>query len=179
MNPDSGTPPTPRKGEASKREITYDANNNNQWLQGRYQNHRHREDPYDSTRMHSGARDIVNESQGSNVLGPQRSVEGWILFVTGLHEETQEEDIRDAFSEYGPVKNLQVTLDRQTGFCKGYALIEYNEKSEAQDAINTLHGTELLGKTIKVDWAFVGSGGNATSSSASVESGSRKKRHRR
>jgi RNA recognition motif-containing protein len=37
-------------------------------------------------------------------------------------------------------------------------LIEYTKKSEAQDAINTLHGAKLLGKTINVDWAFVGGG---------------------
>lgn len=85
-------------------------------------------------------------------------------------------DIRDAFSEYGPVKSVHVNLDLQTGFCKGYALIEYNEKSEAQDAINALHGTELLGKSVKVDWAFVGGGGD---SSMGVEGVPRKKTKRR
>lgn len=66
-------------------------------------------------------------------------------------------DISDAFSEFGQVKNIHVNLDRRTGFCKGYALVEYKSKSQAQDAINALHGTELLGKTVHVDWAFVGS----------------------
>ena len=68
-------------------------------------------------------------------------------------------DITDAFSEFGQINNARVNLDSLTGFCKGYALIEYTKKSEAQDAINALHGKELLGKVINVDWAFVGMSG--------------------
>jgi RNA-binding proteins (RRM domain) len=66
-------------------------------------------------------------------------------------------DIRDTFIDFGQIKNIHFNLDRQTGLCKGYALVEYNNRSDAQDAINTMHGKKMLGKTIHVDWAFVGS----------------------
>ena len=89
-----------------------------------------------------------------------RSVEGWVLFVTGLHEETKEDDLLDCFSEHGRVKVVKMNYDRRTGNCKGYALVEYDQQSEAQDAINKIHGTELLGKTINVHWAFVKPTGN-------------------
>ena len=87
--------------------------------------------------------------------GPLRSVEGWVVFVTGVHEEAQEDDLVDAFSEHGTVNKVQINVDRQTGLAKGYALVEYSTQSEAQDAINTLHGAELLGKKIGVHWCFV------------------------
>ena len=91
----------------------------------------------------------------ARVAGPLRSVEGWVLFVTGIPPEAQEEDIRQKFGQLGgKITKIVLNLDRRTGLAKGYALVEFEEREEAQDAINTLHGSRLLGSVVGVTWTF-------------------------
>ena len=94
------------------------------------------------------------DSTASSGAGPVKSVEGWIVFVWNVHEEAQEEDILDAFGEYGDVRNIHVNLDRRTGFVKGYVLIEYAERKEADAAIKAMNGADMLGQTLGSDFAF-------------------------
>ena len=74
--------------------------------------------------------------------------------MTNINEEAAEEDLKEKFKEYGNLINMHVNLDRRTGFFKGYAVVQFETKAEAADAIRNLNGSEFLGQTLSADWAF-------------------------
>lgn len=83
------------------------------------------------------------------------AVEGWILCITGVHEEAQEDALLDRLSEYGNVQNIHMNLDRRTGFVKGYALAEYKTLEEAQAAKEGINGSTLYDRELACDFAFI------------------------
>ncbi|GJM97012.1 hypothetical protein PR202_ga13902 [Eleusine coracana subsp. coracana] len=99
--------------------------------------------------------DINNNAQMWCLAGAKGlPIEGWTIVVSGVKEDAEEIDLHDVFSEFGHVKDLHYNLERRTGYAKGYALIEYESFEEAQRAIREMNGTQLLTKTVYVDWAF-------------------------
>ena len=85
---------------------------------------------------------------------PVESNGGWVVMCMGLHEEADEDEVRDVFGDCGHVVQMELQRDRRTGKCLGSALVKFEERQAAAKAVTSLHGTEMLGRKIKVDWAF-------------------------
>jgi RNA-binding protein 8A len=83
------------------------------------------------------------------------AIEGWVIFVRNIHTEAHEDDVHELFAEYGDIKNINLNLERRTGYVKGYALIEYHSKDDAQKAIEEMHEKDFRDQQLSVDWAFV------------------------
>jgi len=76
------------------------------------------------------------------------------LFVGNLAYATMDHQLEQLFGEYGTVLSANVVLDRQTGRSRGFAFVEFEEESAAQEAINALNETEFDGRSITVRVAY-------------------------
>jgi RNA recognition motif-containing protein len=75
------------------------------------------------------------------------------IYVGNLSYDTTEESLRTLFATHGEVVSVRAITDRMTGRSKGFAFVEMADDSEAKAAINALNGTDLDGRSIKVNEA--------------------------
>jgi len=75
------------------------------------------------------------------------------IYVGNLSHELAEEELREAFEEFGEVTSAKIITDRYSGVSRGFGFVEMPTKSEAQAAISGLNGKELKGRTLNVNEA--------------------------
>jgi cold-inducible RNA-binding protein len=75
------------------------------------------------------------------------------IYVGNLSFRTSQEELTEAFSQYGNVERVHVATDRDSGQPRGFAFVEMTEKRDAETAISQLNGAELNGRAITVNEA--------------------------
>ena len=75
------------------------------------------------------------------------------LYVGGLSWNTSEDDLREAFKEYGEVLEAKIIMDRYSGRSRGFGFVTFTNYEDAQKAITQKDGTILDGRTLAVSEA--------------------------
>jgi RNA recognition motif-containing protein len=96
------------------------------------------------------------------------------LFVGGLNWKTTDDGLRQAFERFGEITEAKVITDRETGRSRGFGFITFVQDDAANNAITEMDGSQLEGRTIKVNQAEqkpprTGGGGGGRSHGARSE----------
>ena len=75
------------------------------------------------------------------------------VFVGGLSWGTNDDSLQQAFGRFGDVEEAKVITDRETGRSRGFGFVTFAEASSADQAVSEMNGTDLDGRTLKVDIA--------------------------
>ena len=108
--------------------------------------------PYTNLSSSSGPRSVrlpsFGESFGENTAGQYHHV-----FVGDFGLEVRDYDLAKAFSAFGALSYAHVMRDRDSGLSRGYALVAFENKTDAEQAIATMNGEWLGFRKIRVNWA--------------------------
>src|SRR2546423_31221 len=75
------------------------------------------------------------------------------LYVGNLAYSVRDDDLQQAFAQFGTVASAKVMMDRDTGRSKGFGFVEMGSDAEAQSAINGMNGQALDGRALVVNEA--------------------------
>jgi RNA recognition motif-containing protein len=75
------------------------------------------------------------------------------LYVGNLAYSVRDEDLQQAFAQFGSVSSAKVMMDRDTGRSKGFGFVEMGSDAEAQSAISGMNGQALDGRALVVNEA--------------------------
>ncbi len=75
------------------------------------------------------------------------------IYVGNLPFSSTEGDLRSLFARHGDVASVNVIMDRETGRARGFAFVEMEQEDSAREAIRSLDGTELDGRSLRVNEA--------------------------
>ncbi|PWA83575.1 glycine-rich RNA-binding protein 4 [Artemisia annua] len=75
------------------------------------------------------------------------------LFVGGLSYQTDDHNLKEAFSSFGEVTEARVITDRESGRSRGFGFVNYDTNESANEAMKAMDGQELNGRSIRVSLA--------------------------
>lgn len=74
------------------------------------------------------------------------------IYVSNIAFTVSEDDIKEAFTKYGPIEEIKLVIDRMTGRSRGFCFITFQKQFDAEASL-ALNDTELNGRKISVGMA--------------------------
>ena len=75
------------------------------------------------------------------------------IYVGNLVFDVSEDDLREAFKEFGEIAEIRLIMDKYSGKSKGFGFIEMPSKAEAEKAIEEMNGKDFKGRALNVNEA--------------------------
>jgi len=75
------------------------------------------------------------------------------IYVGNLSYGMSEDELRNAFGEFGEVSSVKILMDRETGRSRGFGFVEMPNQSEAEAAITQLNGKDVGGRALRINEA--------------------------
>ena len=75
------------------------------------------------------------------------------IYIGNVSFNTTEDQIRQAFENFGETTSVSMITDRDSGRPKGFGFVEMSNDEQGQAAIDGLNGTEFDGRSVKVNEA--------------------------
>ena len=75
------------------------------------------------------------------------------LYVGNMSFKTTEDELRQAFGQFGSVTDVYVAMDKMTGRPRGFAFVTMGTAEESKAAAEKLNGTDLGGRALTVNEA--------------------------
>ncbi|NDV61510.1 RNA-binding protein [Puniceicoccales bacterium CK1056] len=72
------------------------------------------------------------------------------IYVGNLAYEVQDEDLNEAFAQFGEVESARVIMDRESGRSRGFGFVKMPNREEAEAAVEGLNDNELQGRPLRV-----------------------------
>jgi RNA recognition motif-containing protein len=75
------------------------------------------------------------------------------IYIGNLPYSVTEDDLREAFSQFGQVNSANIITDKFSGRSKGFGFVDMPSDSDGREAIGAMNDKDFKGRTIKVNEA--------------------------
>lgn len=118
----------------------------------------------------SSEEEIEEDEEKEGGVDEVKSIEDGRLYVGNLPFSMTPSQLSEIFAEAGKVANVEIVYDRVTDRSRGFAFVTMESVEEAKEAIRLFDGSQVGGRTAKVNFPEVPRGGEREVMSAKIRS---------